>query len=90
METAAYYVVTEAVSNASRHADAEAISVVLSRGPGLLRLEIRDDGRGGADENSGSGLPGLRRRVAALDGRVSVRSPAGGPTVIEAELPCAS
>lgn len=90
VETAAYYVVTEAVSNASRHADAETISVALSRSPGLLRVEVHDDGRGGADENSGSGLPGLRRRVAALDGRVSVHSPTGGPTVIEAELPCAS
>ena len=90
VETAAYYVVTEAVANAVRHGDAESISVRLTREADLLRVEVLDDGRGGVDETSGSGVSGLRRRVAALDGRVTVDSPAGGPTVIGAELPCGS
>jgi signal transduction histidine kinase len=55
----------------------------------MLDVEIRDDGRGGADAN-GSGIAGLRRRVEALDGTLTVQSPEGGPTTIRAELPCAS
>ncbi|MBR8740392.1 sensor histidine kinase [Nocardiopsis sp. MG754419] len=90
VETAAYYVVTEAVANAVRHGGAENVSVHLSRGDGTLRVRVTDDGRGGVDETAGSGVRGLRRRVAALDGRVSVDSPVGGPTVIGAELPCGS
>ena len=59
---------------------------VVSEG-GTLRVRVRDDGKGGADP-LGGGLSGLARRVAALDGRFAVDSPPGGPTVIEAELPC--
>jgi len=55
----------------------------------VLELEVEDDGRGGADP-SASGLTGLRRRVEALDGTLDVASPAGGPTIVRAELPCAS
>jgi signal transduction histidine kinase len=90
VETAAYYAVTESVTNAVRHSGADAISVRLLRENDLLRVEITDNGHGGADETAGSGIQGLRRRVAALDGRVSVHSPEGGPTVIGVELPCGS
>ncbi|MDG4865624.1 sensor histidine kinase, partial [Streptomyces sp. T-3] len=60
----------------------------LRRAPSGLRLSVRDEGSGGADESAGSGLVGVRRRVAALDGTVALTSPVGGPTVIDVELPC--
>lgn len=90
VETAAYYAVTEAVTNAARHSGATSVSIRLAREDGMLRAEVSDDGHGGVDEAAGSGLQGLRRRVAALDGGVSVVSPPGGPTVIGVELPCGS
>ncbi|MEV2276197.1 histidine kinase [Nocardiopsis sp. NPDC049922] len=90
VETAAYYVVTEAVANAVRHSGAESITVRLSRDDRALRVAVRDDGSGGVDEERGTGVTGIRHRVAALDGRVRVTSPMGGPTEIEVELPCAS
>ena len=87
VETAAYYVVAEALTNAAKHAQARAAVVRISQRDGVLAVEVSDDGRGGADA-SGSGLTGLRRRVEALDGRLRVASPAGGPTIVAAELPC--
>ncbi|ASU56976.1 MULTISPECIES: sensor histidine kinase [Nocardiopsis] len=90
VETAAYFVVTESVTNAVKHSGAEEISVRLERADGVLRVTVRDDGSGGVDEERGSGVRGLRRRVAALDGTVRVDSPAGGPTVIDVEMPCGS
>ncbi|MBB6120440.1 sensor histidine kinase [Nocardiopsis algeriensis] len=90
VETAAYFVVTEAVTNAVRHSGAREIGVRLLREDGVLRVSVRDDGRGGVDEERGTGVQGIRRRVAALDGSVRVDSPAGGPTVLEVELPCGS
>ena len=90
VETAVYYAVTEAVTNAVRHSGATSISICLTREDGTLRAEVFDDGHGGADEDAGSGIQGVRRRVAALDGDVSVVSPAGGPTVIGMVLPCGS
>ncbi|MFD3684926.1 sensor histidine kinase [Nocardiopsis sp. NPDC058631] len=89
-ETAAYFVVTEAVTNAVRHSTAQEIDVRLERVGGVLRVSVRDDGAGGVDESRGSGVTGIRRRVAALDGTVRVDSPAGGPTVVDVELPCGS
>jgi signal transduction histidine kinase len=89
VETAAYFVVAEALANAAKHAGAKAVTVDVARHGGTLELAVSDDGRGGADEN-GSGLTGMRRRVEALDGTLSVTSPAGGPTVVRVELPCAS
>lgn len=89
-ETAAYFVVTEAVTNAVRHSGAREIRVRLERADGCLRVSVRDDGAGGVDESRGTGVTGIRRRVAALDGTVRVDSPAGGPTVVEVELPCGS
>ncbi|MCK1795160.1 histidine kinase [Streptomyces sp. XM4193] len=87
VEIAAYFVVSEAVTNAAKHARATELEVgVLQQGP-VLRVFVRDDGVGGAQPD-GSGLTGLRSRVAALDGEFAVSSPPGGPTIVEAELPC--
>jgi signal transduction histidine kinase len=87
-ETAAYFVVAEALANARKHAQASAISVhVYEDGRRMLIAEIVDDGVGGADPDGGSGLTGLRKRVAALDGTLSIGSPPGGPTTVRAELP---
>ncbi|MBD0707671.1 MULTISPECIES: sensor histidine kinase [unclassified Streptomyces] len=90
VEAAAYFVVAEALTNAAKHSGADRASVVLSREPAALRVRVADEGRGGAEagERGGSGLTGMRRRVAALDGTVRLTSPVGGPTVIEVELPC--
>ena len=90
-ETAAYFVVAEALTNARKHAEATRISVrVWEDAADRLVAEVVDDGVGGADPESGSGLTGLRKRVAALDGTLTVTSPSGGPTMVRAELPCAS
>ncbi len=88
VEAAAYFAVAEGLTNAARHSGARRASVALERADGLLLVRIRDEGRGGADENEGTGLLGIRRRVAALDGTVRLTSPVGGPTVVEVELPC--
>jgi signal transduction histidine kinase len=89
VETAAYFVAAEAMANAAKHSGAGRIDISVGRNDGMLEVEIHDDGSGGADA-AGSGLAGLRRRVEALDGTLTVQSPAGGPTTIRAELPCAS
>ncbi|MGW7365796.1 sensor histidine kinase [Streptomyces sp. NPDC054841] len=90
VETVAYFVVSEAVTNVVKHSGATRIAVTLTRDgeESPLRLRVEDDGRGGADP-SGGGLTGLATRIAALDGRFAVHSPPGGPTVVTAELPCA-
>ncbi|GIL31797.1 sensor histidine kinase [Actinocatenispora comari] len=90
VEAAAYFVVSEALTNAAKHAGAQRCEVTLAgTADGGLTVRVRDDGQGGADPD-GAGLDGLRRRVEALDGILSVQSPAGGPTVLSAEFPCAS
>jgi signal transduction histidine kinase len=90
-ETAAYFVVAEALANARKHASPSRISVHAWQDAGeRLLVEVVDDGVGGADPEAGSGLAGLRKRVAALDGRLDIVSPAGGPTTVRAEFPCAS
>ncbi|MFI9114427.1 sensor histidine kinase [Streptomyces venezuelae] len=88
VETAAYFVVSECVTNAAKHSAASAVSVSVAREGALLTVRVEDDGSGGANENGG-GLTGLRSRVAALDGVLRVHSPLGGPTTVTAELPCA-
>lgn len=88
VETAAYFVVSEAVTNAAKHSRASLVVVRVSTEEGKVTVQVRDDGVGGADP-AGGGLSGLARRVAALDGRFDVDSPVGGPTTIVAELPCA-
>ena len=88
VETAAYFVVAEALTNAAKHAGARRVDVRLQRYATMLLVEVCDDGHGGADQR-GNGLTGLRQRVEALDGTFTISSPSGGPTVIRAELPCA-
>ncbi|CAM5376735.1 histidine kinase OS=Streptomyces alboniger OX=132473 GN=CP975_12740 PE=4 SV=1 [Streptomyces alboniger] len=88
VETAAYFVVSEAVTNAAKHSSAEEVHVRVRQRGAVLTVLVRDTGAGGADAE-GSGLTGLRSRVAALDGTLDVDSPLGGPTTITAELPCA-
>ena len=87
VESAAYFVAAEALANAAKHARAQRVDITVVRAGDALELEVRDDGDGGADP-AGTGLRGLRRRVEALDGSLTVTSPRGGPTTIRAELPC--
>jgi signal transduction histidine kinase len=89
VELAAYFTVAEALTNAVKHARARSAKVRLWRENGRLRIEVRDDGLGGANPN-GHGLDGLHKRLAALDGTLAIASPVGGPTVLYAEVPCAS
>jgi signal transduction histidine kinase len=89
VESAAYFVVAEALTNVSRHSRADHAAVSVIRDDGVLLIEVRDDGIGGAAAAAGSGLAGLRDRVGALGGSLVVDSPAGGPTAITAVLPCA-
>jgi signal transduction histidine kinase len=89
IEAAAYFVAAEALANAAKHSGARRVAIAVARRDGVLEVEVVDDGAGGADP-AGSGLVGLRRRVEALDGTLSVTSPPGGPTIVRAELPCAS
>jgi len=90
VETAAYYVVAETLTNVGRHSGATAAHVELQRDGDQLVLSIGDDGNGGARRVAGSGLDGLAQRVEALDGSLDVQSPESGPTTIVARLPCAS
>ncbi len=90
VESTAYFVVNEALANVARHAMATRAHVGIARAGGRLVVEVRDDGVGGAAEANGSGLAGLRDRVAGLGGTMYVISPPGGPTTISVELPCAS
>jgi signal transduction histidine kinase len=87
VESAAYFVAAEALANAAKHARAKRVDITIARHADLIELQVRDDGQGGANPE-GSGLRGLRRRVEALDGTLSVISPRGGPTTIRAQLPC--
>jgi PAS domain S-box-containing protein len=87
VEAAAYYVVSEALSNVAKFAEATQTSVRIAEERGLLRVEIRDDGCGGADPSAGSGLSGLADRVAALDGTLTVESAHGCGTTVTAEIP---
>ena len=87
IEAAAYYVVSEALTNTTKHASASGARVAVEDADGTLRLSIRDDGAGGADPRRGSGLTGLRDRVEALGGAIAVSSPAGQGTVLVVELP---
>jgi len=88
VETAAYYVVSEALTNAAKHSRASAVRVAATCADGLLTVEIADDGAGGAGAGRGSGLRGLADRVEALGGTLTVSSPAGQGTTLRAELPC--
>ena len=88
-EVAAYYVVSESLTNVAKYACASSAAVEVRLADGRLLVEIVDDGIGGADTRRGSGLRGLADRVEALGGRLRIWSPAGGGTRVEAEIPCA-
>lgn len=90
VEAAAYFSVVECLANVGKHAGAERAWVELAHRDGLLTALVGDDGRGGADAAAGTGLRGVARRLAAFDGHVRVSSPAGGPTLVTMEVPCAS
>src|SRR5487761_1829125 len=87
VEVAAYYVVSEALTNATRHAQASVAKIGAEVSGGMLRVRVRDDGVGGADPLRGSGLVGLKDRIEALGGTFAVHSPAGGGTTVSCELP---
>ncbi|MGW8886252.1 sensor histidine kinase [Streptomyces sp. NPDC055749] len=88
VEAVAYFAVTEALANIARHSRATKTAVHVTRNGAMLSAEITDDGIGGADATRGSGLDGIRRRAAALDGTMKISSPPDGPTTITVELPC--
>jgi signal transduction histidine kinase len=90
VEAAAYFVVAESLTNIVKYAAARQASVRIGRDDGYAVVEVRDDGVGGADPTSGTGLRGLADRVAALDGRLEVHSPPGEGTLVRANIPCAS
>jgi signal transduction histidine kinase len=86
---AVYFGVAEALTNAARHAAAQAAQLSLGYADGMLRARIIDDGQGGADPAAGTGLRGVELRLATFDGILAVSSPAGGPTIVAIEVPCA-
>ncbi|MFB4313804.1 sensor histidine kinase [Actinomadura sp. 21ATH] len=88
VENTAYFVVAEALANVARHSGATGATVTARPHRRMLAVEVRDDGRGGADPARGTGLTGLADRVVAIDGRMLLSSPPGGPTVLRVELPC--
>ncbi|GAA2390718.1 sensor domain-containing protein [Streptomyces coeruleofuscus] len=88
VEAAAYFVVCEALANVGRHSGASRAEVSGGLSDGRLVLQVHDDGRGGARAGQGSGLTGLADRVSVLDGRLSLSSPPGGPTLLRVEIPC--
>jgi signal transduction histidine kinase len=87
IEATAYFVVSEALTNTVKHADARSARVAARADNGALRVEVRDDGVGGADPHAGTGLTGLRDRVEALGGRIEIISPAGHGTSLSVEIP---
>jgi signal transduction histidine kinase len=89
IESAVYFAVAECLANVVRHSRAKQGWITLSHDAGVLTAVVGDDGRGGADPGSGTGMLGVMRRLAAFDGTMRVSSPAGGPTVVTLEVPCA-
>jgi signal transduction histidine kinase len=90
VESAAYFVVSETLTNVARHAACRRAAVAIAGTRSSLVIEVRDDGQGGADPARGTGLAGLRDRVVGLGGSLDVLSPAGGPTTVLAVIPCGS
>lgn len=89
VESAAYFAVSEILTNAVKHSGADRIWVDLHHTEGRLRISVTDNGRGGAAAAAGSGLAGVERRLGTFDGVLAVSSPAGGPTMATMEIPCA-
>ena len=90
VELAAYFFISEALTNIGKHAQATHATLELERRDGLLRIDVADDGVGGADYGKGSGLAGLADRLAALDGTMTLKSAAGRGTTLIASIPCGS
>ncbi|MFC7331000.1 sensor histidine kinase [Marinactinospora rubrisoli] len=89
VESAAYFAIAELLTNAAKHAQANRAWVRINHGHGRLVIVVGDDGNGGATTTNGTGLTGIRRRLAAFDGTITIASPPGGPTIATMELPCA-
>ncbi|WP_369144418.1 sensor domain-containing protein [Streptomyces sp. R44] len=88
VESAAYFTGCEALANIGKHSGARRARLTARHRNGVLRLDVEDDGRGGADPARGSGLTGLADRIAVLDGTLTIMSPPGGPTLLRVEIPC--
>ena len=88
VESAAYFAVSEVLTNAVKHSGADRIWVDLHHTDGHLRISVTDNGKGGAAVGAGTGLAGLERRLGTFDGVLAVSSPAGGPTMVTMEIPC--
>ncbi|THA22901.1 sensor histidine kinase [Streptomyces sp. A1277] len=88
VESAAYFAISEALTNAAKHSGADRIWVDLHHSEGALRFSVTDNGKGGATVGAGSGLSGIERRLGTFDGIMAVSSPAGGPTMVTMEIPC--
>jgi signal transduction histidine kinase len=89
IEAVAYFVVSEGLTNITKHAQASQAEVVVQRAGDRLHIIISDDGVGGADPARGTGLTGLAKRAASVDGTLEIASPPGGPTLLTVDLPCA-
>ena len=89
VESAVYFAVAEALANAVKHSHATSVHISVGHSAGLLRIEVSDNGLGGADPALGTGLHGVERRLGTFDGVLAVSSPPGGPTIIAIEVPCA-
>ncbi|MBE1580870.1 sensor domain-containing protein [Amycolatopsis roodepoortensis] len=87
-EACAYFAVSELLGNAAKHGEARRVSIELGYEDGLLRIEVTDDGKGGANAARGSGIRGIERRLGAFDGSFALTSPPGGPTKAIMEIPC--
>lgn len=90
VESAVYFAVAECLANVGKHSGAQHAWIRLAHEDGMLRAEVGDDGRGGADVESGTGMRGVMRRLGAFDGTMMVSSPVGGPTIVTLEVPCGS
>jgi signal transduction histidine kinase len=88
IEAVAYFVVSESLTNITKHAQASQAEVVVQRAGDRLHVIVSDDGVGGADPARGTGLTGLAKRAASVDGTFDISSPPGGPTLITVDLPC--
>jgi signal transduction histidine kinase len=88
VESAAYFAVSELLANVSKHAGASHVWIDMRYERGMLRIDVGDDGQGGANPSQGTGLRGIERRLSAFDGILALSSPPGGPTVATLELPC--
>ncbi|MER6185171.1 sensor domain-containing protein [Streptomyces sp. NPDC001652] len=88
VESAAYFAISEILTNAVKHSGADRLWIDLHHAEGMLRITVTDDGKGGAAIGAGSGLAGVERRLGTFDGVLAVSSPAGGPTMVTMEIPC--